>query len=381
MADEKRALQEISQAKRSRRTVESFQTEEEAIQREKAAADELRKQLDDPETKALHERADAIKAELDQIKKEGDEAYNNRSKLFDERNELKAKISELYSQKRQSAQKYKEENDRFYAKLQEDRARKAEKIRAQRAAEDEQKKKEISARLLEEAKVPAFQDKIEDCQTLIDYFSALNGTSVATPTVTELSPKAVLAGVPKLELRQVEGGSNEGLVIRKKKGEIEEEYFTSKKKAKGKKGGAKKANSSEADGPATPHEAKLNVPLGKLTALLSLSIPYPSSTADLPRTIGDLKAKKAWYEANQARVTAENVTKAEADIQRLLNGSKNHHASPHVDAPPNGGGEQPPEPASTPQVTDDLSLGVPSEQVDEKLETVQETEDAEESIA
>lgn len=175
MADEKRALQEISQAKRSRRTVESFQTEEEAIQREKAAADELRKQLDDPETKALHERADAIKAELDQIKKEGDEAYNNRSKLFDERNELKAKISELYSQKRQSAQKYKEENDRFYAKLQEDRARKAEKIRAQRAAEDEQKKKEISARLLEEAKVPAFQDKIEDCQTLIDYFSALNG--------------------------------------------------------------------------------------------------------------------------------------------------------------------------------------------------------------
>jgi len=50
---------------------------------------------------------------------------------------------------------------------------------------------------------------------------------------------------------------------------------------------------------------------------LSLSIPPPVSTADLPRVVEDLKTKKSWFEANQARQTAENVAKAQAQIQKL----------------------------------------------------------------
>ena len=84
LADEKRALQEINQTKRIRKTVEGFQAESDAIDADRAAVEELKKQLDDPEAKAISERYDAIKAELDEIKKEEDKLYTNRSQLFEE---------------------------------------------------------------------------------------------------------------------------------------------------------------------------------------------------------------------------------------------------------------------------------------------------------
>ena len=67
LVEEKRALQEISQWKRSRRIVEGFQVEQEGIDAERAKADELRKQLDDPVAKAASDRYDAIKKELDEL--------------------------------------------------------------------------------------------------------------------------------------------------------------------------------------------------------------------------------------------------------------------------------------------------------------------------
>ena len=90
---------------------------QEAIEADRAKADEIRKQLDDPEAKAAAERYDAIKAELDELKKEGDEAYASRSKLLDERTALQGQLDELYNRKRESAARYKEANDKFYTKL------------------------------------------------------------------------------------------------------------------------------------------------------------------------------------------------------------------------------------------------------------------------
>lgn len=365
LVEEKRALQEISQWKRSRRIVEGFQTEQEAIDVDRAKADEIRKELDDPEAKAAAERYEAIKAELEELKKEGDEAYASRSKLLDERTALQGQLDELYDRKRESAGRYKEANDKFYIKLNEDRARRAERARAQREEQEQAKKKEVVDRLREEAEIPAFQAQIEDSQTLIDYFSgkSTSGTLLSQKPLTE---KSDVAGVPKLDIRKVEAGAAEGLVARKKKGEEEETYFVGGGKKKGKKGGAKtpaETNGSETGG------GQLHVPLPTLSALLSLSIPPPTSTADVPRVIEDLKTKKTWFEANQARVTAENKAKAEAQIRKLT-GSK----SADVDAPqsedvtPNGGTE----PASTTAATPVLSLSEPTDSIDEKLETAQE---------
>ena len=334
LAAEKRALQDIITYKRNRRTVETFQADQESIEAD-------RKQLDDPESKAISARFDAIKAELDEIKKQDDEAYAAKAKLFTEKDNIKEEINALYTAKRDSVTKFREANDRYYAKLNEDRARRAEKARAQRAAEESAKKLEVAERLREEASIPAFSTQIEDCQTLIDYFSGKNkGDSYATAPAS-LAPKTEVVGVEKLDIRKVDAEPQEGLVARKKKGEVEDNYFVGKGKKAKKSGGSKASTQAEPTA-----STQLNVPLPTLSALLSLSIPPPSATADVPRVVDNLKTKKAWFEANQSRVTAENIAKAETDVQKLTNG-------PSTDLILN---KHPAEPAPTPQASD-ISVG------------------------
>ncbi|KDR83734.1 hypothetical protein GALMADRAFT_133150 [Galerina marginata CBS 339.88] len=377
LADEKRALQEISSTKRNRKLVEGFQAEQESIEADRQKIEELRKELDDPASKAISERYDAIKAELDELKKESDEAYAGRSKLFEERDNIQSQLKTLFEEKRESVQNYREANDRYWNKMNEDRARRAEKARAQRAAEEAQKKKDIAERLLEEAQAPAFQAQIEDCQTLIDYFSGKSTGNVAYKSTAALPAKTAVAGVPELDIRKVEEAP-EGLVARKKKGEEDNTYFVAKGKGKNNKKNAKANGNTpteETPSPATPSSASLNVPLPTLSALLSLSIPPPVSSTDVPRIIEDLNTKKTWFEANQARVTAENITKATAEIQRLTKGDGLQEVTP-----PNGGGENPPEPTPTPQkLSGTPSIAVPSDEVVDKLEAVQEAEATQES--
>lgn len=360
LAEEKRALQEISSLKRNRKAVEGFQEQEDSIQADRQKIDELRQELDDPARAAINKRYDEIKEELDALKKESDVAYAGRNKLFEERDKLNAQIKALYDEKRESANRHREANDRYYAKLSEDRARRAEKARAQRAAEEAEKKKEIAERLLEEAQSPAFQAQIEDCQTLIDFLSGKSTN--ATYKSQSLIPKAELAGVPKLEIRQVEDAP-EGTVVRKKNEEEADYFVGGKGKGKGKKGGKSAEKKEAAQSPAS---SALNIPLPTLTALLSLSIPPPASNADVPRVVEDLNTKKAWFEANQARVTAENIAKAQKEIARLNKGEA------HSAVPPNGDGEDPAEPAPTPSAAPAEGTPVSSQAVDDKLEVVEE---------
>lgn len=381
LAEEKRALQDISSSKRNRRAVEGFQAEQESIDALRHSIDELKKQLDDPESKAVSERYDAIKAELDELKREGDEAYPDRSKLFEERDNLQSQIKNLFNEKRDSAQRFRDANDRYWNKVNEDRARRAERARLQRAAEEAQKKQDLAERIREEAQVPAFQAQIEDCQTLIDYFSGKSSGHVSFKSAS-LSVKAEVAGVPKLDIRKVEE-IPEGLVALNKKGKAEDAYFVGGKgKGKGKKGQPKENGLSEESTAASSSSANtpLNVPLPTLSALLSLSIPPPSASVDVPRVIEDLKTKKTWFEANQARVTAENISKAEADIRRLTSGTKDLRdgSDPSEGVTPNASVEIPAEPAPTPQVGDAPVPTFSSEEVLDKLEIVQD-EQAEET--
>ena len=113
LADEKRALAEISQLNRSKRVVEGFQAEEEAIQADRDKIAELKKELDNPEGIAKAARYDAIQAELDEIKKQNDEVHAIRSKLLDERTALQAHLDVLYNRKRESSQLHRAANDKF----------------------------------------------------------------------------------------------------------------------------------------------------------------------------------------------------------------------------------------------------------------------------
>jgi hypothetical protein len=381
IADEKRAINEISSLKRSKRTVEGLQADEDTIQADRDAITELKKQLDDPEGKAMADRYDTIQAELDELKKQSDEVQATRGKLLDERTALQAELDILYNRKRESAHNFRAANDRFYAKLTEDRARRAERERAQRAAEEEAKKAEIVNRLREEAEMPAFQAQIEDCDTLINYFSGKPSGTLSTAQTVE-KEKTVLAGVAALDIRKVdEAAPSEGLLVRKKKDADADSYFVGGKGKKSKKqGSAKAAPAAEATEPSSSSSDRLNVPLATLSALLSLSIPPPASSADIPRVVEDLSTKKAWFVANQTRVTAENKAKAEKEIERLTGGGRQEKVEVPVSdelTPPNGGAERPAEPAPTPAGNSEpSSVPVPEEEVVEALE-VTETAQAE----
>jgi len=315
VADEKRALLEITKINRTRRIVENFQADQDAIDSTRQEIDELRKQIDDPEAKALSDRFEAIKRELNEIKKESDEVYAGRGKLFEERDSINAEIKGLLQEKRDQQQTYRIAQDVYWKKVNEDRARRAEKHRAQRAEEEARKKLEIVERIREEASGPAYKNAIEDCQTLIDF---LSGKSVTKKNDNSPFARVEIASVPKLEVRQVDAVPKDVIVL-KKKGEEDDNYFVGGKRGKkGKKSGASKLpNGSAGDTGASSTNEKFNIPLGILSALLGLSIPAPDSQADVPRVIGDLNAKKEWLEANQARVTKENIEKAEAEIARL----------------------------------------------------------------
>ena len=285
--------------------------------------------------------------------------------MFDERNGLQEQIDALLRERRESTARFREANDRFYAKLNEDRARRAERARAQREADEEEKRKTRALQLREEASQPAFQVQIEDCQTLIDYFSGKTTTAVVS------TAKSADYTEPKQDIRQVEAAPD-NFVLRKKKGEDEEAYFVGGgkgNKGKGKKG--PKANGA-ANAEATPPSSSstVNVPFATLSALLSLSIPPPSSQADVPRVVEDLKTKKAWFEANQARVTAEAIAKAEAEIERLTRGKGDSLDKSSKDESPNDDPWATPEVPLTTEITDEQ----PSDIIPEEPEVVQETE-------
>ncbi|KAG8865127.1 hypothetical protein FRB96_000016 [Tulasnella sp. 330] len=336
LVDEKRALQDISTAKRQRRVIEGYQAQKEAIDEEKTRADELRKQLDDPELKAVSERYDAIKTELDVLKKEDDASYASRNILFDERSELQAKLDAFWSQKKAAASAYREAQDLYWTKMQEDRARKAEKARETRQAIEDEKKQEVIERLREEGSAPAYQSQIEDCQTLIDQLSGTASTSV-----TGFHSGREQAVVPELDLRKVDDAIDKNLVAVKKKGE-EMNYFVATKKPKAaKKGGKPNGTTPPESTSAVPAVSdKLKISLATLAALATLSIPPPATPADVPQTIENLKIKKEWYLANQEKQTVVNKAKAEKDIESLLRSMSSHtNANGHDAAAMNGSAE------------------------------------------
>jgi hypothetical protein len=90
LVDEKKALQEISNLRRSRKTLEASGSVDDAIAADKARIDDLKKLLDDPEAKKVSDRFDELKKEMDGLRAEGDKAYEEKNKLFEQSRELKA---------------------------------------------------------------------------------------------------------------------------------------------------------------------------------------------------------------------------------------------------------------------------------------------------
>ncbi|KAF9646030.1 hypothetical protein BDM02DRAFT_375296 [Thelephora ganbajun] len=366
LVDEKRAIQEISTTRRLRRTVEGFQAVQAAIDYEKEKEEQLRAQLDDPEAKAISDRYERLKAEFDDLKRESDEVFAHRNKLTDERSVFQQEIDVLRSLKKESHQRYKYANDSHWAKVKEDQAKRAERLRQQKAAEGQQRKLDLVERLREEASSPAYQIEIQDCQTLIDAFS--KGTTSEVPAVTSAAEQKAssLAGVPQLDIRRVEAPID--MVARKKKGEEEEAYFIAGKGKKPKRRPKTNGHNSPALSTPSVSSSHFLIPLPTLTALLSLSIPPPGSKDEIPRVVEDLKTKKTWFEANQELATKEKIAKVEVDIKRILGNVRENTNSDF--APANGDGEVPADSAPASERGDTPDAAVPVEEAVEAPEEV-----------
>lgn len=115
LVDEKKTLAEISNLRRSRKTVESFGGLDEAIQADKKRVDDLRKQLDAPEAKAASDKYNALREELDKINADNDEARSSKNKVFEERDAVKAQLDAVHEKKRDARNAFRDASDKYCA--------------------------------------------------------------------------------------------------------------------------------------------------------------------------------------------------------------------------------------------------------------------------
>lgn len=133
LVDEKKALVEISSLRKHRKTVESFSSQQAAIDADKAKIDQVRKELDDPEQKAASKKFDELRKELDEVNKRMEEVSKSRDGLYDERNARESSFSpqqlyvltrsvrrsvskqldELWQKKKASATAFREANNAY----------------------------------------------------------------------------------------------------------------------------------------------------------------------------------------------------------------------------------------------------------------------------
>ncbi|GAA5974514.1 hypothetical protein JCM11641_002067 [Rhodosporidiobolus odoratus] len=339
LVDEKKTLTEISSLRKSRKTVETFAVQQEVIDADKAKIAEVRKELNDPEVKALGDKFDKLRKELNEINKKMDEGSKVRDGLFEERNDVSKQLDDLFAKRKATAIAFREANNAHYQKIKDERAKRDERFREERRAAEQAKKDKINSRLLEEASAPAFEREIEDCRTLIAFFQQRIGLVAPTSAgASTLFPRAQVAGVPKLEIRKIDEDLPKGVELKKKGQAEEEDSWGGLAAKKGKKGGKKSpappaslnGEAAEAPAAASNSNEKLNLPFTTLSALLTLGIAAPLTAGDVQKTLSDLEAKKKYWDDNQDRVTKERIAAVEAKIAGLSLKS----SSPSSDATP-----------------------------------------------
>ncbi|WFD32827.1 multicopy suppressor of BFA (Brefeldin A) [Malassezia sp. CBS 17886] len=303
IVEERKALNEVSLLKKSRRTMEQLTAQQAQIDALRAQVDKLRGTLDDPESQALNRRYDDIKLELDALSREQEKVVGSRSKLLAQRTALSKTLDELYQARRDRLAAYHAEGDKYYAKVSAERERRQEQQRRERLQADHSRQEQDEEQLREEAALPAFAKEIEDCDVLIRYFSGERDAAGA-PAAPAPVPAAGRAGDPS---PMPPPAAPDGAIVARRKDE-DDSYFVASggKKNKGKKGRAAKTDDNT---------DALHVPFGMLSALLGLSIPPPLSGADLPRVVDNLKLKREYFVSNQDSATQVNINKADEKIR------------------------------------------------------------------
>ncbi|KAK5114466.1 hypothetical protein LTR62_002401 [Meristemomyces frigidus] len=305
IVDEKKALAEVSQLNRQKKGFAGFEDAQKGIDDVKAQIAELRKTMDDPESKAMSDRYTAIQSELDSIKAEQDDAFKSLNSLRDERTKVHEEqqkkyttvkeIKDRYFQSRRAAVEYEREARRI----------REEKRRVENDAYHRGRRQEAAREKLDDASAPAYQEEIRTAQSLMTYFD---------PSSMQ---KAEVAGPGKFAAaasRTVEDSAIKGTRL-PKKGDDEENYFIGSGGKKNKRSRNQAAGGAASPAPATPGKFQLDI--GTLDALARINVDPPMSQSDVPAVVEKLKGKLEHWKGDQDRKTKENVEKAQAEIDRL----------------------------------------------------------------
>lgn len=103
----------FARLRKSRKTVEGFQSQQASIEADRKAIDEAKAKLDDPEAKAASNQYSDLKSQLDKLTGQADEVHASRNKLFEQRDANKKKLDDLYSKKREVKDAFRSANDAY----------------------------------------------------------------------------------------------------------------------------------------------------------------------------------------------------------------------------------------------------------------------------
>lgn len=324
LVEERQTLGRVMALKKTRKQVAELEKTQSGVNERKEQLEKLRGELKtleaDPAVKAASEKYSKIKAELDQIQARFAESAKDRSKLVAQQNTLQKKLDALFERKRSRYAAFRDVRDAFDKKRDDERRKRIEQEKQERKAHEVAKRQAKEAELREQAAIPAFTKEIENCDVLINYFSGGKHKAPSAVPAAATPPLGKEKPVRAVEDTAAPAGAK---VLTK--GKEEDAFYIAKapKKNKNKKKGKKPtvaaAEDGEESGASTPNQGdKLHVPIGTLSALLALSIPPPSSSADVARVVENLERKRQYFVANQAHQTETN----KANVEKLI--AKNH---------------------------------------------------------
>ncbi len=292
LVDEKKALSEVSSLNKQKKGFTGFEAAEKGINDVKTKIAEIRKEMDDPEAKALSDRYTEITTELDQIKAEQDEVYKNLNSLRDERTKAQEDQQKKYMAMKEIKDAYHQARRAYRDYEQEAYRQRRERQRTEREAFESGKRKQIANQKLEEASAPAYQDEILTAEGLIRYFDPSSA-----PAKAEAGPGEFAASAQ----RQVDDSGIKGTRL-SRKGADEEVYFAGTGGKKGKKG-RKNQTASPAGTPA--EGGKFQLSMGVIEQLARLNLEPPMNQSDVPSVVEKLKEKMDHWKKDQKRKTEE----------------------------------------------------------------------------
>ena len=289
LVDEKKALAEITSLNKQKKGFAGFDAAQKGIDDVKAQIAELRKTLDDPESKAMSERYTEITKELDEIKAEQDEVYKNLNSLRDQRTKIHEEQQSKYQSVKDIKDKYFQAR-RAHAEYEKEAYRiRKERQQQERTAYEQGKRKQVANQKLEEASAPAYQDEILTAQGLIRYFD---------PSSAEAKVAAGPGKFAATASRTVDDSAFKGTKLSKKGGD-DEDYFVGSGGKKGKKG------RKDRDSPAPATEGKFNLSIGVIEELAKIGVEPPMNQASVPSVVEKLKEKLQHWKDDQDRKTKE----------------------------------------------------------------------------